>query len=101
VLKRDYSIKNKLVKVEEKAANIHTIPLPEFSSIPISIKWKNILAENAEYFNPPRFLIVEDVPLGRSNLLRILNKLKLDYLVDIAAYGVEAIKKFKYYLNKG
>lgn len=65
------------------------------------IRFEEDCRSNLKYFYPPRFLIVEDNAFGRINLIDILKKQKLDYLIDIAAYGWESIQKFKYFLNKG
>ena len=66
-----------------------------------TIKFADDCRSNIKYFSPPRFLIVEDNAFGRINLIDILKKQKLDYLIDIAAYGWESIQKFKFFLNKG
>jgi hypothetical protein len=54
-----------------------------------------------KYFNPPRFLIVEDNAFGRTNLIDRLKEQKFNYLIDIAAFGSESIQKYKFFLNKG
>jgi hypothetical protein len=65
----------------------------------VQIKWDEDL--KVRYFSPPRFLIVEDNVFGRNNLIDILKKQKLNFLIDIAAYGHEAVQKYRFFLRKG
>jgi len=59
------------------------------------------IEKNQKYFNPPRFLIVEDNAFGRTNLIERLKYHKLNFLIDISAFGWESVQKYKSFLHKG
>jgi hypothetical protein len=83
---------SKSLKVSSPFSKINKI-----NSISFDCNMKNKL----KYFTPPRFLIVEDNAFGRINLIDILKKQKFNHVIDIAAFGMESIQKFKFFLNKG
>lgn len=53
------------------------------------------------YFFPPRYLIVEDNFIGRSDLGKILREYNHKHFVDIAETGPEALERFKKLLSQG
>jgi CheY-like chemotaxis protein len=89
------------IKKNSKKINVSRYETSLSKTINYKIKFEDDCRSNVKYFYPPRFLIVEDNAFGRINLIDILKKQKLDYLIDIAAYGWESIQKFKFFLNKG
>lgn len=105
VLNFNFDNHKKIHEIMTKNKSIKIIKTPSVT-VTRKIKWFNDqLKSNVNYFYPPRFLIVEDNVFGRNNLINslidILKKQKLDFLLDIAADGIESIQKFKFFLNKG
>jgi hypothetical protein len=86
--------------LKEKNLKLNSLCLNLFSESR-KVRFEEGGGSNVKYFYPPRFLIVEDNAFGRINLIDILKKQKLDYLIDISAYGWESVQKFKFFLNKG
>lgn len=69
---------------------------------PPGINWDNTsLYKDIKFCIIPRFLIVEDNVIGRLSITEELRRLKLEYRIDIAVTGREAVYKFKLLLNQG
>lgn len=101
---KNISQKQKILEIKENSCVIRYLALPKnfLSTVNIKVRWDNEdIKNNVQYFYPPRFLIVEDNVFGRNHLIDILNKQKLDYLIDIAPLGRDSLDKFKNFLTKG
>lgn len=67
---------------------------------PRRIKW-NLKESKIKYFNPPRYLIVEDTLFGRTGLGKLIKTYTGMHFIDMADNGPEAVEKFSKLISQG
>ena len=64
------------------------------------VKW-DIKDLKVKYFNPPRYLIVEDNYVGRSGLGKMIKSYNSKHFIDLVDNGPEAVEKFWKMISQG